>query len=97
MVATGLFLEAPAAASLFIGNVSLLLAGGGSYFVCQNSVTFQLAVCSSSIRYKKNINNFSPGLRLLNRLRPVTFNWKNDNKADVGLIAEEVGASNLCL
>ena len=74
------------------GTVSLLLAGGGSYFVCQNSTTFQLAVCSSSIRYKKNINNFSSGLRLLNRLRPVTFNWKNDNKADVGLIAEEVGA-----
>ena len=52
----------------------------------------QISLCSSSIRYKHNIHSFGSGLDLINRLRPVTFNWKADNQADVGLVAEEVAA-----
>jgi hypothetical protein len=50
----------------------------------------QLVSCSSSIRYKTNVNNYSPGLNLVSRLRPVSFNWKQGGIPDMGLIAEEV-------
>jgi hypothetical protein len=46
--------------------------------------------CSSSLRYKTNINLFTPGLNLVNRLKPITFNWKNGGMADLGLGAEDV-------
>jgi hypothetical protein len=49
-----------------------------------------LGDCGSSLRYKKNINAFAGGLNLLNRLRPVSFDWKTNNMHDFGLIAEEV-------
>jgi len=71
------------------GNVSLLLASGGGTSVCQNA-SFQLTTCSSSLRYKQNVNPFRSGLDLIHRLRPVAFNWKADNKEDIGLVAEEV-------
>jgi len=71
------------------GNVSLLLAGGGTTQVCQNS-PFQLAVCSSSLRYKQNIGAFGAGLNLVKRLSPITFNWKQSGMKDFGLAAEEV-------
>lgn len=65
------------------------LTGGGSNSICRDS-TNQLAFCSSSIRYKNNIANFSSGLSLVNRLRPVTFDWKDSRAHDLGLVAEEV-------
>jgi hypothetical protein len=71
------------------GNVSLLLAGGGTTQVCQNN-PFQLAVCSSSLRYKQNISGFGAGLNLVKRLSPITFNWKESGMKDFGLAAEEV-------
>ena len=49
-----------------------------------------LGDCGSSLRYKKNINAFAGGLSLLNRLRPVSFDWKANDKHDFGLVAEEV-------
>jgi len=65
------------------------LAGGGSNSICRDS-TNQLALCSSSIRYKTNIADWRGGLSLINRLRPVTFDWKESRAHDLGLVAEEV-------
>ena len=69
--------------------------GAANQKVCyyQNSqgVT-ALAPCSSSIRYKDNVQNFTGGLSLLNRFRPVTYNWKLNGQKDLGFIAEEVNA-----
>lgn len=42
------------------------------------------------MRYKEQIRSFRAGLDLLQRLRPVTFNWKATGEHDLGLIAEEV-------
>ncbi|HVE56992.1 MAG TPA: tail fiber domain-containing protein [Pyrinomonadaceae bacterium] len=56
----------------------------------QPDVTRLIVGCSSSIRYKQNIQNYTPGLDLVRRLRPVSFNWKANNDADFGLVAEEV-------
>jgi hypothetical protein len=44
----------------------------------------------SSIRYKKDVLDFRPGLNLLSRRRPVSFRSKESVRADLGLIAEEV-------
>lgn len=84
--------------SLYIGNFSVSangvvrlsnLGAGGDWPLCRN-LSLEIASCSSSIRYKRNIHSFVSGLDLVNRLRPVTYDWKSDGKADMGLIAEEV-------
>ncbi len=59
------------------------------YYQGSDGVTL-LAPCSSSIRYKDDVQNFTGGLSLLNRLRPVTYSWKRDGQKDLGFIAEEV-------
>jgi len=65
------------------------LAGGASTHVCINGGV--LSSCSSSQRYKQNVQPLRAGLNLIQRLRPVTFDWKERGEADLGLIAEEVG------
>ena len=49
-----------------------------------------LALCSSSRVYKENIVPFVGGLDMIERFRPVTFDWKERGEHDLGLIAEEV-------
>lgn len=66
-----------------------VLGTAGPTPLCRNALG-QVATCSSSVRYKEKIDPFSPGFEILHRLRPVTFNWKADNKKDIGLVAEEV-------
>lgn len=66
-----------------------LAAGGGSTQLCRNA-TNEITNCSSSLRYKSNIARFSGGLNVINRLRPISFEWKQDGKEDVGFGAEEV-------
>jgi hypothetical protein len=70
----------------------LSLGSGGSSSLCRNG-SAQISACSSSIRYKTNIADFSSGLNLVNRLRPVTFDWKDSQAHDLGLVAEEVAAA----
>lgn len=65
-------------------------SGGGTSTLCFTP-TQQIGRClSSSIRYKENIDTFTPGLDLISRLRPVTFDWKINHNHDLGLVAEEV-------
>ena len=66
------------------------LGSPGTTSLCRNTVSFEISTCSSSIRYKTNINPFNSGLALIRRLRPVSFNWKDGGMLDVGLVAEEV-------
>jgi hypothetical protein len=66
------------------------LPGGGGTDICIRTSDRVISQCSSSIRYKDNVAAFNSGLSLVNRLRPVTFNWKSDGKLDLGLVAEEV-------
>jgi trimeric autotransporter adhesin len=64
---------------------------GGATAVCRNASN-RLSTCSSSLRYKSNIKQFSSGLELVNRLRPISFDWKNGGMRDLGLGAEDVAA-----
>jgi hypothetical protein len=44
----------------------------------------------SSRKLKKNINQIQKPLNIVKNLRGVTFDWKDTNKREIGLIAEEV-------
>lgn len=65
------------------------LSAATAIHLCSNAI-FELSLCSSSIRYKTNVLPFNSGLELINRLRPVTFDWIATRERDLGLIAEEV-------
>jgi hypothetical protein len=65
------------------------LGSAGSTQICLNAAD-RLAPCSSSLRYKSNVESFFGGLGVVKRLRPITFNWKDGGMADVGFGAEEV-------
>jgi hypothetical protein len=49
-----------------------------------------IGLCTSSLRYKKNVQPFRQGLSIINRLRPISFDWKDGGLQDLGLAAEEV-------
>ena len=73
------------------GTIGLVLETGGHQSVCVNSGTSGiLSTCSSSLRYKKDIERFSPGLALINKLHPISFRWRSDNEKDLGFGAEDV-------
>ncbi len=65
------------------------LGAAGATQLCRNAQN-QIATCSSSARYKTNIASFNSGLNIVKRLQPVAFNWRADNRADFGLVAEDV-------
>ncbi|MDQ4122266.1 MAG: tail fiber domain-containing protein [Acidobacteriota bacterium] len=72
------------------GNlVVLTLGSAGSTDICRNASN-QLSTCSSSLRYKTNVQTFNAGLDVVKRLRPIVFDWKQGGKPDVGFAAEEV-------
>jgi hypothetical protein len=73
-------------------RLSVLSNPGSDDPVCRNS-DYELTFCTSSLRYKESVQNFTRGLELIKLLRPVTFNWKEGGKKDVGFIAEEVNAA----
>jgi len=64
------------------------LPTGGSQNLCINGVVVSL--CSSSLRFKKDIGAFNGGLDIVRRLSPITFRWKSDNMLDLGFGAEDV-------
>ena len=65
------------------------LGTAGSDALCRNGSN-EIALCSSSRRYKKDIHSYKPPASVLDQLRPVTFRWKDSNEPDIGLVAEEV-------
>jgi len=45
---------------------------------------------ASSLKWKTNVRSFRSGLDIIQQLRPISFNWKEDGRPDIGLGAEEV-------
>ncbi|HET8674505.1 MAG TPA: tail fiber domain-containing protein, partial [Blastocatellia bacterium] len=66
------------------------LAAASNNHLCINFD--EISTCSSSLRYKEHLAPFTSGLELINRLRPITFDWKHSGERDLGLAAEEVAA-----
>ena len=58
--------------------------------VCFNPAGDLLQCGASSLRLKTDVRSFSGGLEIVRRLRPISFRWKENGTADVGLGAEEV-------
>ena len=54
------------------------------------TVTGRFGLCSSSIRFKTEIEDYTGGLDVVRQLRPISFRWKEDGFADVGFAAEEI-------
>lgn len=79
---------------LFVDGLVRLgtLANVGSQDLCRNGTTQQVAQCSSSARYKHDIEPLRVAQPLIEKLRPVRFRWIDDGHEDIGLIAEEVAA-----
>lgn len=80
---------------LFEGVMGTIFPQGGITPICSilvgpNDAYRMPSRCNSSRRFKTNILPFTEGLSLINKLRPVSFDWKTDKSADIGLIAEEV-------
>jgi len=65
------------------------LAATGIKHLCVNS-NDRVADCSSSLRYKTNLAPYLGGLSIINRLRPISFTWKEGGMHDLGLGAEDV-------
>ena len=78
------------------GNVGIGDASPSNVLtVPQNSTTDPIAdawTTYSSRRWKKDIETFEGALETVGELRGVRYRWKETEKADVGFIAEEVGA-----
>ncbi len=72
------------------GEVSVFTLGvNGSIPLCRNA-SDQISFCSSSLKYKTNIDKFSSGLSFLKKLRPISFDWIDGGMKDVGFGAEEI-------
>lgn len=65
------------------------LGSAGSTPLCRNASN-EISTCSSSIRYKTNIAKFSDGMSFVNKLRPISFDWKDGGMKDVGFGAEDI-------
>ncbi|MFZ1702152.1 MAG: tail fiber domain-containing protein [Pyrinomonadaceae bacterium] len=65
------------------------LGPAGSEQLCRNAA-HEISSCSSSLRYKTNIGQFSQGISFVNKLRPITFDWKDGGMRDVGFGAEDI-------
>lgn len=85
-----LALNSPGGAVILGGIVTLNHLGtAGGTSVCLNASS-QLSGCSSSLRYKTNVAPYAGGLDVVERLAPVTFDWKDGGMHDVGFAAEDV-------
>ncbi len=72
------------------GTIALNALGlAGSTALCL-SASNQISTCSSSLRYKTAVQPFTGGLRILNRLCPISFTWTQSSIRDIGLAAEDV-------
>ena len=60
-----------------------------SCMVVSGSITATSITETSALRFKQNIHDLESA-EAVYKLRPVTFDWKNTKKHDIGFIAEEV-------
>lgn len=88
---------------LRVDNVGLIGSyaayfGNGDVFTDQNFVNLSGVVTGSDKKIKKNINTINKSIDIINKLRPVSFNYDNtivpqfvfNNSTNYGLIAQEV-------
>lgn len=74
------------------GQFRLLSQGGAGadQDLCRDSTLGYLGLCSSSRRYKTDIETLEDNGQLVSALRPVRYRWKQTGTTGLGLVAEEV-------
>ena len=72
------------------GTITPGLLSGGDNHLCNLTGTSTLRFCSSSLRYKTNVQPYARGLDLIRQLNPISFDWKENGLHDIGLGAEDV-------
>lgn len=74
------------------GTLSVATLGAaGATDVCRNASN-ELSTCSSSMRYKSRVAEFTAGLEIVKRLRPISFDWIAGKVRDIGFGAEQVAS-----
>jgi hypothetical protein len=68
------------------GNPLAYVQNGGSWFQKSNSSTWAI---TSDARIKKNVISLESGLDVISALRPVEFDYIENDKHDIGFIAQE--------
>jgi carbonic anhydrase/acetyltransferase-like protein (isoleucine patch superfamily) len=71
------------------GTIAVDSLSAANTSLCANAWKV-IVPCSSSLRYKTNVQSFLGGLGIINRLRPISFDWKQGGLHDLGFGAEEV-------
>lgn len=92
-VGIGLSLATPAQRRLHVNGrarIASIPLEASAAQVCFNGAGDLLQCGASSLKWKKNIHRFSAGLDAILRLRPISYQWKEDGRFDVGLGAEDV-------
>jgi hypothetical protein len=75
----------------FIASICRIIKANANAIPVLIDLAGQLGTVFSSLRFKKNIVTLDiDELSLINKLRPVTFNYISQQKRSLGLIAEEV-------
>lgn len=74
---------------LIIGNENKHFSVQKEVFVQENITAFATNI-PSDIRLKKDVKDITNGLEIINKLRPVSFNWKKNNNESIGFIAQEI-------
>lgn len=74
---------------LIIGDENKHFSVRKDVYVQGNITAFDLSI-PSDIRLKKDVKDITNGLEIINKLRPVSFNWKKNNNESIGFIAQEI-------
>lgn len=74
---------------LIIGDNTKHFSVQKEVYVQGNITAFDLSI-PSDIRLKKDVKDITNGLEIINKLRPVSFNWKKNNNESIGFIAQEI-------
>ena len=78
-------------AGYFSGRVRVtsIPSGPSTGQVCFDNAG-NLLRCTSSLRWKTNVQPFHGGMEIVQKLRPISFTWKEVGTRDIGLGAEDV-------
>ena len=74
---------------LIIGNENKYFSVQKDVYVQGNITAFDSRI-PSDIRLKKDVKDITNGLKIINKLRPVSFKWKKNNNESIGFIAQEI-------